>query len=675
MAGKRSESNKKSGESRKPKSVPVPEEAVLSDAEAEVNDNSAAAEETAEPAEETAESVAETAGSLAETDETASATEPGSGENAQGEDEKKLRDEDPEDDAEALPAPDGEPADMENDGSEDAHVNVSAPEEEKDQAAGPVAEAQPEAENEPAKADVQGPAETGKKVVRKKRREKFPFSTLLLLILFGVALFGLYKLVSKLNSDGKIMEGLKGRNVLGSQSTSGKSSGTEEYDDYREVSLALSKLNSTHKEWTNIDKNPGETGFSCIATENIGPRMVYNLDPSHICGNYTLRDFNYIWVDSVNSAFCCLINIPGEVVDLSDYYVLVHDDTGNLASRLVINCYEAKVLKLNHAIISGTVLAPDANVEYESTVIYGAVYAKASTGTRGYYKHIAFTGYAEIMKESSKFEFVNIVVRSKAYAWLREHFPSVYSTYPDDYVMNLDDLANITDLDFEGDYIADMYDDLSAMVNLESLSLRKTKLKSLDLSAQKNLKYLDISDTDIETIILPETDTIIEFNAANAKLSSLDTAPLGKAETVLLRNNPFKKGRPAYEKLRSVETLDITNTGANNDTMKKLYTLKNLKHLEASENSGITSVDFSKLTGVEYAEFMDCSIAEAVFDGAEKLAFVDLSYNSMKSVDAGSAPALTLINAYGDYKTVTVRNKDVEVKCLDTTKIKYAEEN
>ncbi len=503
---------------------------------------------------------------------------------------------------------------------------------------------------------------------RKKR--PFPFFTLLLVILLGAAAAFLIFVFKSISETGGMMEGISGRNILGVQSRANQSSENTEYSDYRELSASLSRLAATHKEWTNIEKNPDETGFSCIATEDEGVRMVYNLDQNSICGKYTLRDFDYIWVDSVNPGFCCLINIPGEEVDLSGYYILVHDDSGNLASRLIINCYEAKVVKLNKAIISGTILAPDANVEYDATVVYGAVYAKASTGARAYFKHIAFSGYTEILKDSKKFEFVNVVMRSKTLAWLREHYPEQYLTYPDDYVLNTDDLLKITDLDLEGEYIADMYKDLDALVNLESLSLSKTKIKELDLRAQIKLRYLDISDTDIGYVMLPETCTVEEFNADNAKLYILDAGTLKNAKTVLLKNNKFMI-QPAYELLEKAEYICITNTGADNASIGKLYTLKNLKHLEAPENESITEVDLSGFAVLEFADFRDCSISSIVFAMANSLKDIDVSYNDMIEIDAKDAPHLSRIAAYGDYKRIIVRDSTVAVYSLDTTKIAY----
>ncbi|MCR5055758.1 MAG: choice-of-anchor A family protein [Clostridia bacterium] len=507
----------------------------------------------------------------------------------------------------------------------------------------------------------------------RKKKTGFPVLTLLLvLVLAALAVLGLFISKAILNTGG-IMPGLDGKNILGGQSSGGKVAENAEFGDYTERSINLAALESTHTEWTNIDKNPAETGFFCIATEDEGERMVYNLDQEHIAGNHKLSDFDYLWVDSVNSGFCCLINIPGEVVDLSGYYIIVHDDSGNLASRLIINCYEAKIVKLNKAIVMGTILAPDANVEYDSTVIYGAVYAKASAGARAYYKQIAFTGYNEILKESKRFEFTNPVIRKKVFAWLRENYPQKYATYPDDYVLREDDIAKVTSLNLEGDTIGDMYNDLKALVNLESLNVKGTRLKKLDLSKQTKLRYLDISETEINLLTLPESETLEEFYADNTKLYVLNTNPLVNAKTVSLKDADFMFN-PDYSKLAKVESLNIMRTNADDAAIDMLAGLKSLKKLVASENAGITRVDFKNLETVEHADFSDCSIESVSFDGAVNLKEIDISHNKLAEIDANKAENLVKIAAYGDnVKTIYVKGMSVAVECLSTTKILYGE--
>lgn len=508
---------------------------------------------------------------------------------------------------------------------------------------------------------------------REERKRKINFAvTLVLVLLLSAASFAILFVAKEIRDTGGIMPGTVGGNILGGSSGGGNVSETSEYGDYTERSAALASLPSTHVEWTNIDKNPDETGFFCVATEDEGERMVYNLDPNHVCGDYTLRDFNYIWVDSVNPGFYCLINIPGEVVDLSDYYILVRDDSGNLASRLIINCFEAKIVKLNNAIVQGTILAPNANVEYEGTVVYGDILAKAAAGERVYYKHIAYEGYALILKDVQKFEFTNPVVRRFVFGWLRENYPGQYMTYPDDYVFNMEDLAKVTELVLDGEPLSIIYDDLTPLVNLERLSLKNTKLVGVDLSGNLRLKYVDVSGTPAGYLIPPRSGSLEELYADNTNLYLLDTSVLSNAKVVSLTNDSFLI-QPNYGALEKVEELYISGTGAGNEEIEKLSSLKNLKRLEAAENANVTSVDLRSIPYAEYADFSFCSVESISFEGALKLKEIKLNYNNMTDIDASAAPSLERIEAYSEnYRTVTVKT-GVTVYCMPETAVNRLE--
>lgn len=511
----------------------------------------------------------------------------------------------------------------------------------------------------------------GGESVKNDGRIKIAASTVVLFIICAALAFASVAIVAKSLGEEKMMEGIKGRNILGVTGTVGRTTDKTEYGDYSDISALLSRLRSTHTEWTNIDKNSGETGFSCIATEDTGRRMVYNLDPENVCGRgFKMRDFNYIWVDSVNPGFYCLINIPGETVDLSGYYILVHDDTGNLASRLIINCYEAKVVKLKDTIVTGTLLAPDANIEYSGTIVYGGVYAKASTGARSYFKQIPFGGYEEILKESEKVSFVNTTMRTVTLAWLKNNIPEEYKNYPDDYVLLASDLARITDLNLDGKIIADMYGDLDHLVNLESLSVKQTKLKKLDVSMLPNLKTLDIRNTDISDLSLPVSGSVKTLLADNTKLSMLETSKLSNVVTLSAKGVKFLM-QPDYRSMRMLETLNVSDTNLSAGALDGILTLKTIKKIEAAGNKAITSVDLTALPLLEYANFSECSLSSVNVAGCGFLKEINISYNSFANVDLSGAPALTKVEAYGSYGTVTVSSSAVSVSKLPDTKIVY----
>lgn len=498
-----------------------------------------------------------------------------------------------------------------------------------------------------------------------------PVSTI---ILFFVAVFAAVGAVAVI-ANGIIAESLeyRERGVSVLESRNRGSAITEEtgYGDYTKMSESLAKLSSTHTEWTNVKKDPTQTGLAFIATVDEGKRMVYNVDPENLCGEgYSFSDFNYLWVDSVNTGFYCLINIPGKVVDLSGYYILVHDDTGNLASRLILNCYEAKAVILKDAVVTGTLLAPGANVEYGNTIVYGGVYAKVSTGSRAYYKQISFGGYSEILQESSKALFTNVIMRSVTLGWLKKHIPAEYAGYPEDYVPNTADLARITDLNLDGQFIADMQDDLKYLVNLESLSLRNTKLRQVDVSHLSRLKTLDVSDTEISDVKLPDSGSLETLIADNSALRTLDVSRLLNARRLSLKN--VKLGIvPDYSKLAHAEDINLSGAGIGLQELQLLEKLTALKTLNISGNKSITELDLGIFETVEVLNVSECALAAISVGSDTALKEIDISYNPLKNADLSAAKSLLRVSAYGDFETVKVAGEHVLVSKLPSTKVVF----
>ena len=148
---------------------------------------------------------------------------------------------------------------------------------------------------------------------------------------------------------------------------------------------------------------------------------VYNVDSGNLCNEgYTFEDFEYIWINSESDDFNIVINISGSHIDLSDYYILVREEKGLYASRVIINCYEAQEVILNNTIVTGTILAPNADIKYENTYIYGQVRGKTYEGTIGFSSDIAFTGYNEVMSLMYGVEFEHEAVKKRVIELLKD---------------------------------------------------------------------------------------------------------------------------------------------------------------------------------------------------------------------------------------------------------------
>ena len=489
-----------------------------------------------------------------------------------------------------------------------------------------------------------------------------------LLFLVAAALaFGIIKTVSECTKEGSLADKYSDKSIINSGSTINNSTVNEVFGDYTEISKNLSLLQATNTEWTNVDKNPEEKGFNCIAVEDEGTRMVYNLDPDNLCGlGYRLSDFDYLWVDSVNTGFYCVINIPGETVDLSGYYILVRDSTGNLASRLIINCYEAKAVKLNDTIVTGTLIAPYANVEYGNTVVYGEILAKGTTGQRAYYKEISFGGLETLLAESMKVSFSNGLVRKKAYQWLKTNYPEVYGNYKSDYVLSQEDCLLVTELDFSGEVISKFYNDLDNFKNLKTLILSNTKVKELDLSELGKLEVLDVSRSELVSLTLPEKSFIRELRADNTKLESLDTACLTRCEILSYKETALNS-QPDFAMLTAIKELNICETGFTGFTETEAKAMAKLESLDISENPEVKNINTLYWTEITSLNVRNCGLSKLDISSNTKLESLNISFNSLTDLDFSGCAALTTLTAYGDYKEIKV-GKNTEVLKLSTTK-------
>ena len=523
---------------------------------------------------------------------------------------------------------------------------------------------------------MRGRAKLERKKLKKPERIDmkvlFKPSVAITVLLIMVLCFVAVKMIADgivLNREKERLSG--GTSVLRSDSYIINSEEDIEITDMGTLSKKLSALKSTHKEWTNYAEDPSQNGFFCIATEVYDRRLVYNIDQHNICDmGYSLDDFEYLWVDSVNDGFYAVVNIGGETVDLSDYYILVRNDSGNLASRLVINCYEAKVVDLRNTIFMGTLLAPNASVTYDSTSVYGQVYAKSSSGNRAFYKEIAFGGYSQVMTEVYDVTFQNPTIRSNVLSWLKKTYPSVYANYPEDYQLNSLDLSYVNELVLDGMPILDLYDDLKLFTKLESLSVRNTKLTEIDLTKAPAVEKLDVSGSTVGSIIIDKENNLKSLTADNTvNLVSLDAAYFGSLEELRVSERDFA-GLIDLTALPSLKSLDLSRSNFTGFDSEVLAGLSNLTYIDISNNKTLTSFDITPFTNLEYLDISQCSLDKLDLTGATVLKELHCGYNNITSLDLTPAKSLTVCSAYGQsMKYINAKGLAVRINCFNGVEI------
>ena len=420
----------------------------------------------------------------------------------------------------------------------------------------------------------------------------------------------------------------------------------EGVSDILQLSEELASLGATHAEWTNIKEDSSQTGFFCIA-EDKASECVYNIEQNDICkAGYTLKDFDYIWVDSFSGSFYTVINISGRVVDLSDYYILVRDSSANLASRLMINCYEAEEVLLKNTILTGTLIAPNAHITYDNTVVNGQVYASGSSGLRSSYRDIVFTGYYKMMSALKKADLQHDGLRRSVLSYLKKQYPLVYGNLPDDYILGETDLLRIKNLELSGLNLGDLTSDLKYFEKLESFSCSNCKIENVDFTGFKNLSKIKFLGSVVKKCDYGDNKTLLQLNMDGSIVDKLDVS--GCKELISLSMEGASIKDFVLPEISKIIYLSAAESNFKGFSEKQIASLQNLLYLDLRNNPWLEKVDLSVFPNLKKADITNCGIKELSFANCPALYFVKCSHNAFTKIDLTDAPALLYFEAYSD---------------------------
>ena len=416
------------------------------------------------------------------------------------------------------------------------------------------------------------------------------------------------------------------------------------------LSQELLSLNATAVEWNKKEENPEDKGLYFISKEN-ADHIIYNVDGENLCqAGYTFDDFEYIWINSESDDFYTVINISGTRVDLSNYYILVREEKGLYASRVIINCYEAQEVVLNNTIVTGTILAPQANIKYNNTYIYGQVRGKSYEGTIRVRRDIGFTGYNAVMSVLYGVDFENAAVKKRVIELLKDQdTEGRYAKYDLSSSVLQKDIERILVLDLSDLGLRSFGSDLELFDHIISLDISKNDISSFDLSGFPNLQAFYMGDTAIREIDVSPCTALKTLDISNTNLTAL----------------------PDFSLLPRLEYLNCSNAG-----IRELdyWNLQNLKHLDISANPEVKDFDFGALPQLEQLDIRDCGLSNIDLRQAEKLWFLRCSGNVYETLDLNAAPTLIDVEAYTDtLKEVKAQNflkrQNAALFCYETTKI------
>jgi len=294
-------------------------------------------------------------------------------------------------------------------------------------------------------------------------------------------------------------------------------------NDINYFSYKLSNVEPNCATWILLDKQPDMNGIYCVSESNI-ETMCYEIDANNVAGKgYTMQDFNNLWAGSTSEDFYVVINIKGETVDLTNFYILIGDSSMLYASRAIINCYEAKTVILKDTILTGTLIAPNAKVIYDNSYIYGQVFANKTQGNFTYSKTIEFSGYDSIIDRLTTVEFESDIIRTKVIEELVDNEPETYSSYNRDSILLLSDTVKVTSLNLSAMDIKGLYNDLKYLPNLTYLNLSNCNLSEIDTSKLQNITHLVIAgNKSITSLNLEQLPKLVQLDISNCNLSELD---------------------------------------------------------------------------------------------------------------------------------------------------------
>ena len=428
---------------------------------------------------------------------------------------------------------------------------------------------------------------------------------------------------------------------------------------YAQMSKRFSEFEPNSTAWTLLGtqqddsaSNGGKGGIYCISTDNVR-YTVYNIDINNICDGYALDDFNHMWINSEDKDFYVVVNISGKKIDLSNYYILVRDETGLYASRAIINCYEATEIILNDAIVSCSLLAPNAQVQCNNTYVFGQLLAPEITGTLALNKDIKFTGEEQIKEFMNIVKFQNDEVRKAAISYLKNNDPyNKYTNHDANSNLWMDDLESVTELRINayGEALENIQEDLKLFPGLKRLVITNAQIDSLDLSPYTELQDIEVSHSTVSDINVTGLSKVkrlmIEYDD---NLKTIDLSQMPALEILSYNDTPL--GWLDFSVCPMLRYLDCAAVEMSGD-LKTITgeTLQNLETLIIRYNRNITLIDFASFPKLKTVDCSHCSITKFNMKGCTTIQYFKGSYNKTTKIDFSYCTSLKEVEVY--YKSL-----------------------
>lgn len=424
----------------------------------------------------------------------------------------------------------------------------------------------------------------------------------------------------------------------------------DETMSYKELSEVYKSLKTTCEVWTSItaeDVQANKKGGLYFIAQDEQEFCIYHADSESLLEDgYTLQNFDHIWMNSEHNFFYMIVNLAGEEIDLTDYYVIARDTSSLYASRVLINCYEAETVRLNGAVFSGTLLAPQATVICEDTYVYGQILAKEITGTKKADKDIPFTGYQAITDGLGEVSFRNEGVRIAALNFLKAHNEDGrYDAYTEESQILKRDLQAITQLSIQDCSLDSLEQDLAKFKYLTSLKIHRTNLTQISLIGQGGLVELEITDTPLASLDLTDVPLLKRLVLDRTELTALALSAV--PDLCVLSYQGTALGWMDYTVLPKLQYLDCSDSGITQavitgETLPALVTLRIEKNVE------ITEIDVASFLNLAQLDCAACALTEIDLEHFPLLTYLRCSDNQISQLDFSGFKQLYRVECYGD---------------------------
>lgn len=442
----------------------------------------------------------------------------------------------------------------------------------------------------------------------------------------------------------------RGESVVYPNSFDSNSGALEGALNYKELSQAYAALDATAEVWTDLTEeasSAGEKGGLYFISREHPEFSIFHADSEALCGgDYTLQNFDHIWMNSEHNYFYVVVNLAGTDIDLSDYYILSRDDSVRYASRVLINCYEATSVDLTNCIFTGTLLAPYATVTCQDTYSYGQILAPEVTGTRATAKEVSFTGYEAIMEGLSVVTFRNDGIRRAAIeALLKDNEDGRYDNYTYDSQVLRRDLQEITDLIIENCTLTLPEQDLNKFPALSSLAIRNADLQAFSPIGMEELVELEISNTPLAALDLTNVPGLKRLIVDETELTELSLTAVPELVTLSYQGTPL--GWLDYSGLSKLQYLDCSDADIELSVITG-ETLPALTTLRIAENPGLEEIQLASFPSLEQLDCADCALTEINLKDFTHIRYLRCSNNQITELDFSHVKQLFSVECYGE---------------------------